>query len=98
MNNPILAFSARRRMRSVRTPLLITLYALILAVIAYMTIYACFMRPTFTLTDMQNGVYGYTAIVALQFALIVLVAPAMTAGSRDTSTQSMMRCVVMGCF
>ena len=81
MNNPILAFSARRRMRSMRTPLLITLYALILAVIAYMTIYACFMKQTFTLTDMQNGVYGYTAIVALQFALIVLVAPAMTAGS-----------------
>ena len=24
--------------------------------------------------------------------------PAMMAGSRDTSTQSMMRCVVMGCF
>ena len=81
MNNPILAFSARRRMRSVRTPLLITLYALVLAAIAYLTIYACFMKQTFTLTDMQNGVYGYTAIVALQFALIVLVAPAMTAGS-----------------
>ena len=81
MNNPILAFSARRRMRSARTPLLITLYALVLAVIAYLTIYACFMQPTFTLTDMQNGVYGYTAILALQFALIVLVAPAMTAGS-----------------
>lgn len=81
MNNPILAFSARRRMRSVRTPLLITLYALILAVIAYLTIYACFLQPTFTLTDMQNGAYGYIAILALQFALIVLVAPAMTAGS-----------------
>ena len=81
MNNPILAFSARRRMRSVRTPLLITLYALILAVIAYLTIYACFLQPTFTLTDMKNGAYGYIAILALQFALIVLVAPAMTAGS-----------------
>ena len=81
MSNPILAFSARRRMRSIRTPLLITLYALLLAVVAYLAVYAPFVGETVTLADMRGSVTGYAALVMLQFGLIVLVAPAMTAGS-----------------
>lgn len=81
MNNPIFAFSAIRRMRSARTPLLITLYSLLLALLAYFTVYGRFMGATVTLGDMRLSVDGYAYMIMLQFALLVLVAPAMTAGS-----------------
>ena len=81
MNNPIFAFSAIRRMRSARTPLLITLYSLLLALPAYFTVYGRFMGATVTLGDMRLSVDGYAYMIMLQFALLVLVAPAMTAGS-----------------
>lgn len=81
MNNPIFAFSAIRRMRSARTPLLITLYSLLLAALAYFTVYGRFMGATVTLGDMRLSVDGYAYMIMLQFALLVLVAPAMTAGS-----------------
>ena len=81
MNNPIFAFSAIRRMRSARTPLLITLYSLLLALVAYFTVYGRFMGATVTLGDMRLSVDGYAYMIMLQFALLVLVAPAMTAGS-----------------
>lgn len=100
MNNPILAFSARRRMRSARTPLLITLYAFVLSLIGYFTIYACFLRPAFTLRNMQQTLYGYMAILTLQFVLLVLVAPAMTAGSvsgeRERQTLDLLLVTNMG--
>ena len=100
MNNPILAFSARRRMRSVRTPLLITIYAFVLSLIGYFTIYACFLRPAFTLRNMQQTLYGYMAILTLQFVLLVLVAPAMTAGSvsgeRERQTLDLLLVTNMG--
>lgn len=81
MNNPIFAFSAIRRMRSARTPLLITLYSLLLALLAYFTVYGRFMGATVTLGDMRLSVDSYAYMIMLQFALLVLVAPAMTAGS-----------------
>ena len=81
MNNPILSFSAIRRMRSARTPLLITLYSLLLALLAYFTVYGRFMGATVTLGDMRLSVDGYAYMIMLQFALLVLVAHAMTAGS-----------------
>lgn len=81
MNNPIFAFSAIRRMRSVRTPLLITLYSLLLAALAYFTVYGRFMGATVTLGDMRLSVDGYAYMIMLQFGMLVLVAPAMTAGS-----------------
>lgn len=68
-------------MRSVRTPLLLTLYALLLAVAAYLAVYAPFVGETVTLSDMRGSVTGYALLVMLQFGLMVLVAPAMTAGS-----------------
>ena len=81
MNNPIFAFSAIRRMRSARTPLLITLYSLLLAALAYFTVYGRFMGATVTLGDMRLSVDGYAYMIMLQFGMLVLVAPAMTAGS-----------------
>lgn len=81
MSNPILSFSARRRMRTVRTPVILTLYALVLGVTAYFAVYAPFMGSTLFLGSMRTSVYGYASLVILQFGLLVLVAPAMTAGS-----------------
>lgn len=81
MSNPILSFSARRRMRCVRTPLLITLYATLTGVVAYFAVYAPFMRAEIVLSDMRASVVGYAVMLVLQFGLLVLVAPAMTAGS-----------------
>ncbi len=81
MTNPILAFSGRRRMRSIRTPVLLTLYALLLAVTAYFAVYAPFLGRTVTLSRMRASVDGYALLLILQFLLLVLVAPAMTAGS-----------------
>ncbi len=80
MNNPILSFSARRRMRSIRTPILLTIYALSLAIVAFLLVYGRFMSPTVSMTDMRVSVYGYAVIIGMQFGLIVLVAPSMTAG------------------
>lgn len=95
MSNPILAFSARRRMRSVRTPVVFTLYALALAVAAYALIYAPFLRPTARLGEMGQGMRGYAAMLSLQFGLLILIAPAATAGAisgeRERQTLDLLR-------
>jgi len=81
MHNPILAFSARRRMRTLRTPALLTLYALVLAAAAYFFVYQPFMGSTITMNDMRASVEGYAVLLILQFGLLILVAPAMTSGT-----------------
>ena len=95
MNNPILAFSARRRMRSIRTPAMLTLYALALAVTAYALIYAPFLSPSIRLAEMGQGMWGYAAMVILQFGLLILIAPAATAGAisgeRERQTLDLLR-------
>lgn len=81
MSNPILSFSAIRRMRSVRTPVLITLYSLLMAALGYAAVYGRFMDATVMISDMRASVDGYAMMLMLQFGLLVLVAPAVTAGS-----------------
>ncbi|MDD3334999.1 MAG: ABC transporter permease [Eubacteriales bacterium] len=81
MTNPIVAFGAKQRMRSVRTPILLTLYAVVLAALAYFTVYAPFMGDTIRISSMRSSVNGYGFLLIAQFGLLVLVAPAMTAGS-----------------
>lgn len=81
MTNPILAFSAKRRMRSVRTPALLSLYAAALTVMAYLVVYQPFMAKSITVSTMRASVNGYGYLIIAQFALLVMVAPAMTAGS-----------------
>lgn len=81
MTNPILAFSGRRRMRSIRTPILLTAYSLALALTACLASYLPFLGEGFHLSAMRGSVNGYALMLGLQFALVVLVAPAMTAGS-----------------
>ena len=79
--NPILAFSARRRMRSGRTALLITLYALAVLIFGLATSFRSFLSPSITLYAMTAGQEGYAAMLAFQFFLLVLVTPAITAGT-----------------
>lgn len=81
MTNPILAFGAKQRMRSSRTPLLVTLYASALALVAVLMVYRPYLQPTVAVGEMQRSLVGYVFMLALQFGLLVLVAPAMTAGS-----------------
>ena len=80
MSNPILAFSARRRMRSVRTPILVAIYSLLLAVMVWVSA-AGLLGDTITLSNMRAGVDAYVLMLGLQFLLTVLVTPAMTAGA-----------------
>ena len=95
MINPILASSARRRMRSVRTPLLVTVYVAVLFAFAYFYFFHGVAKPTVPITQMRKGVETYALLILLQFALLILVAPAMTAGSiageRERQTLDLLR-------
>jgi ABC-type transport system involved in multi-copper enzyme maturation permease subunit len=81
MINPILASSARQRMRSLRTPILVTLYGLLLLAFVYFTSFNAFGQPSFTIGELRRSVEGYVYLLVIQFGLLVLVAPAMMAGS-----------------
>ena len=89
MSNPIIAFSATRRMRSFRTILTVTAYAGMLLLIACLMLGGMFGN-TVTIQSMQQGVRCYLVLTAAQFALLVLIGPAMTsasiAGERERRT------------
>ncbi|MCL1855659.1 MAG: ABC transporter permease [Clostridia bacterium] len=100
MINPILTTSARQRMRSWRTPLILTVYSLFQLVFVWIYSYEAFGRDTFTLNSLARSVDGYVILVAVQFVLLVLVAPAMTAGSvsgeRERQTLDLLRVTPTG--
>lgn len=81
MINPILASSARRRMRSLRTPILITLYGAMILASGLGMAFGAFTSSTLSIFAMREGVTAYAAMLAIQFAMILLITPAMTAGS-----------------
>ena len=78
--NPILAFSARRRMRAPRTALLLSLYGLAVLGFGLATGYASFLGKTLSLYDMAQGRGGYASMMIFQFVMLLLVTPALTAG------------------
>ena len=80
MLNPILSFSATRRMRSFRTMLIVIAYEAALLVLALVMLTA-FMGDTVSLNIMDRSTLCYVLLVAAQFGLIALIAPAMTSGS-----------------
>ena len=80
MSNPIFAFSATRRMRSFRTVVTVTAYAGMLLLIAGFMLRGMF-RDSVTIQGMQQGVRCYLVLTAAQFALLVLIGPAMTSGA-----------------
>ena len=81
MMNPILASEGRRRMRSWRTPVILTTLCALLLLFSYLQQLHMFMGASISMTDMQQGVFGYATMLVMQFALIVMVAPLMSAGS-----------------
>ena len=81
MLNPILASSALRRMRSVRTIVIIGVYVAVLMALLCLGMSTFIFGSSFYINSMSAGITTYCLLMAAQFALIVLVAPAMTAGS-----------------
>ena len=80
MINPILSFSAIRRMRSFRTMLIIIAYVAALLLLA-LTMLSGFLSEDLYLNMMQRGPLCHALLMAAQFVMLVLIAPAMTSGS-----------------
>lgn len=90
MLNPILASSALRRMRSVRTQIIAGAYVAVLLALVLAGMSSFAGGDAVLMNKMSEGIQSYALLIAAQFALIVLVAPAMTAssiaGERDRQT------------
>ena len=80
MLNPILAFSATRRMRSFRTLLIVGAWLIVMLGVVMLLMGPLF-RNEVTVSNIRSGVTGYQWLMIAQFVLIVLIAPAMTSGS-----------------
>lgn len=80
MLNPILSFSATRRMRSFRTLLIAGIYVLVMAGAALLMMWPMFGGEV-SLINIRAGVSCYQVLMLVQFVLIVLIAPAMTSGA-----------------
>ncbi len=81
MLNPILASSALRRMRSARTMIIIGTYVAVLLLLACLCMSSLLLSDAINIHSISQGIDAYLALLLAQFALIVLVAPAMTASS-----------------
>lgn len=101
MINPILASSARRRMRTLRTPIIITMYGLMVIAFAW-TRMQKLNAASIRLTTMRAGIEGYILMLGLQFVLTLLITPAMTAGSiageRERQTLDLLLVTNTGAF
>ena len=101
MLNPILAFSATRRMRSFKTILVVIAYvaALLLLALAFL---GPFIPNRMYLNTMSSGPLCYLALLIAQFGLIILIAPAMTsasiAGERERQTLDLLLVTNTGSF
>ena len=78
--NPIFESAARRRMRTAKTPVIVTAYlaSLLASALSQLT---RFFGQGVTVAAMRQGIECYIWMTALQFLLIALVAPALSAGS-----------------
>ena len=78
--NPIFESAARRRMRTAKTPVIVTAYlaSLLASALSQLT---RFFGEGVRVAAMRQGVECYIWMTALQFLLIALVAPALSAGS-----------------
>ena len=101
MLNPIMAFSATRRMRSFKTMLIVIAYvaALLLLALAFL---GSFIPDAVYLNTMTRGPMCCLALLIAQFALIILIAPAMTsasiAGERERQTLDLLLVTNTGSF
>lgn len=99
MLNPIIEKDLKTKMRGWRTPILLSLYLLFLAGVLYLF---------FLSNNQMNGRYGYSSfnpriavnaynvLAVFQFALLMLIVPALTAtaisGERERQTLDLMLC------
>ena len=101
MLNPILAFSATRRMRSFRTMLIVIAYVTALLVLA-LAFLGTFLSGVVYLGTMARGTVCYLALLIAQFSMIILIAPAMTsasiAGERERQTLDLLLVTNTGSF
>lgn len=99
MHNPVFESSMKRRMRSWRAPLLIGLYIVFLLVVSYPAL-STLMKDEVSLGNLRAGLETYIYLTVMQFMLIVLVAPALTAGSicgeRERQTLDLLLCTRVG--
>ena len=80
MLNPILSFSATRRMRSFKTLLIVVAYVLVMLAVTLLIMGRLFGNEA-TFHSIRNSVTCYQAQMVTQFILILLIAPAMTSGA-----------------
>jgi hypothetical protein len=84
-----MAFSATRRMRSFKTMLIVIAYVAALLLLAFAFL-SPFLSDMVNLNTMRRGPMCYLALLAAQFGLLILIAPAMTsasvAGERERQT------------
>ena len=101
MLNPILAFSATRRMRSFRTMLIVIAYMAAMMVLA-LVILSPFLSNRVYLSTLGRSPYAYLFLIAVQFGLLILIAPAMTsgaiAGERERQTLDLLLVTNTGSF
>ena len=77
MLNPILSFSAARRMRSFRTMLIAVVYTVVLLIIAVLMMGRMFAGEVL-LTQMSSARNCYMLLLFVQFGLLLLIGPAYT--------------------
>ena len=80
MLNPILAFSATRRMRSFKTLLIVASYVVVMLAVTLLIMGRLFGSEA-TFYSIRRSVTCYQALMITQFILIILIAPAMTSGA-----------------
>ncbi len=80
MLNPILSFSATRRMRSFRTLLITGVWILVMLGTTLLVMGRLFGSGA-TIDALRSGVTCYQVLIIVQFLLIILIAPAMTSGA-----------------
>lgn len=80
MLNPILSFSATRRMRSFKTLLIAVAYVVVMLAVTLLIMGRIFGNEA-TFYSIRNSVTCYQAQMVTQFILILLIAPAMTSGA-----------------
>ena len=78
MINPILASSALRRMRSMKTHIILALSLASLFVLSCLTL-GSLLQPSIYVSSLTSGAASYQMLIVLQFVLILLIAPALTA-------------------
>ena len=80
MLNPILSFSATRRMRSFKTLLIVVVWLVVMMGVAF-TVMGHLFSSGASIEGLRTGVSCYQVLLIVQFVLIILIAPAMTSGA-----------------